>query len=742
MPKISALPTGVALLGNEEVAVVQNGNTVKVPSIYFPELIMPFAPTADEKAGIAGLSAVNPAVADNDPRLTDARQPTPHASTHFTGGSDPLSPLDIAASISVSNYAALRAMTPPVSGNGTAILQGRTTAGDGGSGVFRWASGDQSAKVAADALSGIYVAPTADLTGASGAWVRATTEVTPEMFGAVGDGVADDSTAMLHALTNGYPAVLSKTYNITEDIVPTVPVRNVGCAFTGLTIPEAFGDELFQPQQRRLWKNRTNVSTGYPTIVITGDSLSYNHQDYDATARQNAEDCWPGMNSWSFALRDAIIRQDPNFRHADELPYSTTSTITSLGSNGNSQFVIPFNGRGVTFRATDQTASLKLVIKHMGIQNKVYLWFLKNPTDTGCSFAVKVNGVTQVPVWNTGGTLTSDPYMGRELHFLEVPNVPNSGLWTTIELTNFIGTAAAPHATNRDVTLLGIGSNLVNIKQTGMGGQSSAWLVTNLASKLTSFSPDLAIITIGANDPWAGNPQGLQSVQQYANNLRTIISGIRTAKATAEIMLISPPLSNGSVVPNVTMQRYVNKAREVAYTEGISYIDVPDLLKGTPTGVYRFDSIHYSKQGNNLLLGAVADRLGLFVNPSYLDTAFSVGSYLFDNPKVPAERIYSVWSVSAFSRTLLKGDSNWAVLSLEKLNEYTVKVNTGINSELFKSVILRQFDANTSQKITATPQDYFPGYVLFQLRKQDGSQLVAGDWTTYASSLKFIAEAF
>ena len=55
---------------------------------------------------------------------------------------------------------------------GAMYLKGRTTDGDGGQGVFAWDSSDLSASVTADTLSGIYVAPSSDLTGASGAWVR------------------------------------------------------------------------------------------------------------------------------------------------------------------------------------------------------------------------------------------------------------------------------------------------------------------------------------------------------------------------------------------------------------------------------------------------------------------------------------------------------------------------------------------------------------------------------------------
>lgn len=538
-------------------------------------------------------------------------------------------------------------------------------------------------------------------------------------------------------------------YTIDADLTGLEQVRNfvnLGARFQNYSIKEFFPDEIFKKAEEKLktlFSQRLSTAGNYPTVVITGDSLSYNHQDFDATSRLEADDCYPGMNSWAFLIRDALIRNDPFFKHADEVPYLLGTGPSALYGNGASRFVMPFNGRVNILRATAQAQEIKLYYKHHGPQNKIYLWFLKNPNDTGCSFKVLVNGNEQVAVWNTGGTTAADPYQGLELHFLEIPNVPNTGLWTTISLTNFVGTAAAPHATYRDVYFCGISSSFTNVKLTGKGSQSSKWLVDNLATRLTGYAPDLAIVIIGANDPWSGNPQGLQTVQQYQTNLQAIIDGLRAAKSTAQMLLISPPLTSETIVPNATMRRYIAKAREVAAANGIAFLDLEDFFASTPTSVYRYDSIHFSKQGNEMLARKIASMIlpASDIKPGYLKPNFSCGPYQHAFPVPPSERAYVVWNGSAFTITRLSGDAMLTpILSVTKVNDYTIEVAFAVSTALYSRVSVEQFDANGLQRITASPQNYFDERIRFQLRKQDGSQLVLADWASYSSSLKFIIE--
>jgi parallel beta-helix repeat protein len=95
----------------------------------------------------------------------------------------------------VSNLQALKSVAGRFGGD-VAYMACRTTAGDKGDGEFRWDASDLSTQVAQDTQSGIYVAPASDQTGASGAWVRLFRgAINSSWFGAVGDGVTDDTVA-------------------------------------------------------------------------------------------------------------------------------------------------------------------------------------------------------------------------------------------------------------------------------------------------------------------------------------------------------------------------------------------------------------------------------------------------------------------------------------------------------------------------------------------------------------------
>jgi len=152
----------------------------------------------------------------------------------------------------ISGITALQALTGQVAGE-RVYLTYRSTEGDGAHGVFRWDGSDLSANVAIDEVTtgsgdgGIYVAPSSDKTGTSGAWVREHDgDVYTEWYGAVGDGITDDLSAILAAENYAYNNGLSlygrpdRNYAFNGRLGVRVSIYGNGCSFTPLSTSSSY----------------------------------------------------------------------------------------------------------------------------------------------------------------------------------------------------------------------------------------------------------------------------------------------------------------------------------------------------------------------------------------------------------------------------------------------------------------------------------------------------------------------
>lgn len=194
---------------------------------------------------------------------------------------------------SVATLAALQALTGNQLNDVVAML-GRTAAGDDGDGIFRFSTADLSTEVAADEVTasqgngGVYIAPASDKTGASGAWVRMFTgPVTPQMYGATGDGTTDDSAAITAAETAAQAA----------GTIVTFPPGTY--AANGLDFSIAFEMEA---GAKLLYNGAQNGTL----LTISGSSLVIPYIATDA----NGEDCTQVLISGNSNVVDTVSVQD------------------------------------------------------------------------------------------------------------------------------------------------------------------------------------------------------------------------------------------------------------------------------------------------------------------------------------------------------------------------------------------------------------------------------------------------
>lgn len=136
---------------------------------------------------------------------TISRQPTSGSLTDFTDGTKTIAlvtagewfeQIQAGSAAAISAPISREALAAVVDSSKPALLQE-----SGREGLFLFETADLSSKVALDRQQAVYVAPSFDPSGASGAWVRQFSgPLISSWFGAVGDGVADESASIQAAL--------------------------------------------------------------------------------------------------------------------------------------------------------------------------------------------------------------------------------------------------------------------------------------------------------------------------------------------------------------------------------------------------------------------------------------------------------------------------------------------------------------------------------------------------------------
>lgn len=474
------------------------------------------------------------------------------------------------------------------------------------------------------------------------------------------------------------------------------------------------------------------IQTNGKKIVITGDSLSYNRYDFDPTTRANAIDCYPGMLSWSFMIRDLINRSDLFFKSTEELDFvfSDNSEI-AINESAVESFLMPFNGQYLRFRTSDfGTAFVEFMYKHSNYEtNKAYLYLTANPNDSACEFDVYIDGVFSKKVNNKPTSLN---YQG--FHPLVVELDIESGKNVKIEFKNFKQSATYP---GNKVALYfhGVGSKHTPVFLTGQGGRTSAQVLNDIDNKVLQHSPDLLFLIVGANDIYQS-----VSVEDYKNNVEAIINATRADNESCEIVLLSSPKTMAYTYEE--HQVYNNALHTLSVQHDCYYIDLLEVFRNQNVSEWRYDNVHLTKFGNAFLanyivtnyFGSSSEALR-FIDSHLYFGGRNTNVVIDDKPKIVTGCVYAVFNSASNSFALTDffvGDKSVESVARQSDNLVRVHFSVDIKSQLNKFPVLQQYGRNLTKLLIVNPGNVLQSsnYIEYSLYKDNGAAVVASDWDT------------
>lgn len=378
---------------------------------------------------------------------------------------------------------------------------------------------------------------------------------------------------------------------------------------------------------------------GFKT-VITGDSLSVGY-GFMGEGVRFAYSTYPGILSWSHSLRDAIIRNDKTFVHADDLIDSVDSTgvlredirwFERWGGLSDGRYVHMFNNRNLTLRSIKPGDELEInyEVTQSDVGDGLVLYFAKTPYALGCSFKIKVdndainefnlytcndtlsNSDNYVNVYNNVSTDVVDTYSSNRSVYqgfapimVEIPNVTKKSSYA-ITLYDFqhTGTGDGDYL---GFFFLGIGTKLAPVYLTGQSAINTKHMLDQIDTRILNHNPDFVTLIIGAND--SASEYNKINVTNCKSNLISIIDKIYDHNSACKILLIGPPMwdENNSGVYEEEVLVYMEAIREVAVTKKCLYIDSALLFEGGTS--WRQLYVHFTKSGNTELAKCIVSNV-------------------------------------------------------------------------------------------------------------------------------------
>lgn len=333
-------------------------------------------------------------------------------------------------------------------------------------------------------------------------------------------------------------------------------------------------------------------------LVITGDSLSYNRYGYDENMCMSAFDCHIGMPSWSFRLRNAFLTAAPDFCYADALRF-TKGTFAACAEEKDAIF-------GAHCRAVTPCED---VISFEAISNNGCVTvYLQADPDAYCRFDVYVDGVLAVKGFDT--YKEQHTFLGHALIPLELSCDKNLTMHE-VRFTDFTYAEKPPC-----VTVAGVSSTSRHAVVTGQGSRTARFLLYHFEERIARYAPDAFVLIFGGNDCL------FYPAEEYGTYLRELFSRMRerfpNCKCTALTIPPSAKLDREILGKTYTsdeewqqnVETYNAQMRAACTAFDVTCLETAQVFAGISPKEWRFDNIHMTPFGNDLLFEAVKGFIG------------------------------------------------------------------------------------------------------------------------------------
>ena len=344
------------------------------------------------------------------------------------------------------------------------------------------------------------------------------------------------------------------------------------------------------------------------SVVITGDSLSYNRHGFDPKSRPNAYDCGVGLPSWSFALRDRLLSSDPSFTLGESVevdcPYES-----GLANDCPVPHTAAFGGRVKTLFPVGSATV------YVTVSGERIVLYLQRRSDAPTVTDIYVDGEPAAKDVNTAGS--AEDFAGYGLMTV-ILSCRRSERPHKVEFRNLRGSLPM-------ITLAAVGERQISVILSGKGGECTDYFVEHFEERIGRFAPDLLILSLGAND------RGYRTVSEMQDALTSLYGMLLERFPSCRVLHLLPPSAHDPNDPDGNVSPYCARGLCQTYDRAIAQaVERLNRAESIPSHIYpiellctdrvldpeavrdwRWDNIHMNPHGNRLLLDAVCHQLGL-----------------------------------------------------------------------------------------------------------------------------------